>query len=489
MRQLCRVLWLVCITMLVPALVYADRVEVGKVEFARGSCAVQPAEGAPRMLGQGEPVYEGDNIQTASRSFAVLAFNDGAKVTVRPNSSFTVKTFSSETGKESARMALHIGGVHAKTGAIAAAREDAFSIETPLGEAKANNASYSVRLCEADCQSEAAQDAVASPGVVDDSPVVARAVDVRNLVVASNTSQPQEPARNLSVGSPLYAADKLTTYEESYTALVFRDGTRLTLQSNSELLLSEYSYQASGTEDKAVYDLITGGLRVLSGDIGKRKQENFKVKTGVATIGIRGTGFDLNCREACASPGANVAETLEMVLGGEGGGLYSYVWDSAITQQNQSGTHVLEQGQSNYIASLTATPVPVAQLPGFFQQNPAPRPDTYPPAVENLFQAPLADRTLDVPPGLYVHVEDGQVSMEKAAVPNLVKMTLQAGQAGYTGTGQILTTLDVSKAFQLQDPYPRPDRFDATVANVSGYSLLQTSPRLYRDTGFSCVMQ
>lgn len=469
--------------------VQAALVEVGKVDFFRGSCAAQQEGDAARMLGAGASIYEGDNIQTAERSFVVLAFNDGSKVTVRPNSSFSVKTFSMQPGQESAKMQLHIGGVHAQTGTIASTRADAFNIQTPLGDAKAQNASYSVRLCEADCQSETQNDNVAQPGVVDDSPVAARVVDVKNLVVAVNQSVPDDATRNLSVGSPIYTSDKLTSYEDSYAALVFRDGTKFTLQGNSELVVSQFDYQKAGTEDKAVYDLVTGGLRVLTGAIGKKNKENFNIKTGVATIGIRGTGFDLNCREACASAQAGVSEPRELVLGGNGSGLYSYVWDSAITQTNDTGTFTLVQGNSNYIASRSTPPVPVPQPPVFFMQNPSPRPDNYHPDMQQMFTPTQVDRTLDVPPGLYVHVDQGLVSMEKAAESDIVRVTLQAGQAGYSGTTTTVVTLDSSKSFQLQDPFPRPARFDPVVAEQGGYSLLKQNVSSYRDSGYSCVAQ
>jgi len=57
-----------------------------------------------------------------------------------------------------------------------------------------------------------------------------------------------------------------------------------------------------------VLRLLKGGVRVVTGLIGRVKHENFKFGVSGATIGIRGTGFDAWCYGACATgngdPGA-----------------------------------------------------------------------------------------------------------------------------------------------------------------------------------------
>ena len=56
---------------------------VGKVLSARGATAHVDG-GAVRFLGRGDPIYKGDVISTARRSFAVIKMVDKTNVTVRP---------------------------------------------------------------------------------------------------------------------------------------------------------------------------------------------------------------------------------------------------------------------------------------------------------------------------------------------------------------------------------------------------------------------
>jgi len=133
---------------------HAQAAVVGQVSFSRGTCAAQLQGGSARMLAKGADIFVGDNIQTAERSFVIVEFEDGAKVTVRPNSSFSVKKYNSTAGKEIAKMELHIGGVRASTGKIANKKPDNFQIDTAFGAVNAKKAEYSVRLCKEDCAEE-----------------------------------------------------------------------------------------------------------------------------------------------------------------------------------------------------------------------------------------------------------------------------------------------------------------------------------------------
>ncbi|MFM9834925.1 MAG: FecR domain-containing protein [Methylophilaceae bacterium] len=73
------------------------------------------------------------------------------------------------------------------------------------------------------------------------------------------------------------------------------DGGKVSLQPNSIFKISKYEF--SGKEDGSEYaimELIKGGLRTITGLIGHKNRERYKLKTTVATIGIRGTEFTVN---------------------------------------------------------------------------------------------------------------------------------------------------------------------------------------------------
>ena len=65
----------------------------------------------------------------------------------------------------------------------------------------------------------------------------------------------------------------------------------MTLRPNSEMYLEEYSYMRG--EDNAKFNLISGGLRIVTGVIAKSDPDRYLVQTPVALMGVRGTEFSI----------------------------------------------------------------------------------------------------------------------------------------------------------------------------------------------------
>ena len=56
--------------------------------------------------------------------------------------------------------------------------------------------------------------------------------------------------------------------------------------------LINYAFnKAKPNEGTLLFNFIRGGMRTVSGAIGKVNRSNYSVKTPVATIGIRGTSY------------------------------------------------------------------------------------------------------------------------------------------------------------------------------------------------------
>lgn len=106
----------------------------------------------------------------------------------------------------------------------------------------------------------------------------------------------------LSVKSEVAEGDVLSTEKEAYARIKFIDNAELVLRPNSQLKVTNYSYkEAAPGEDKVALDMVKGGLRAVSGLIGKRNKEAVSFNTPTATIGIRGTHFGmLFCNNDCA---------------------------------------------------------------------------------------------------------------------------------------------------------------------------------------------
>jgi hypothetical protein len=108
--------------------------------------------------------------------------------------------------------------------------------------------------------------------------------------------------RIVAVGSKLFEGDIVTTQANSTAVLTFTDTSQVALRADSKLSVKQFSYKPeSPSEDKAQFKLVKGGLRTLTGLIGKRgNPDAFSLKAEAATIGIRGTDFSVRlCKGDC----------------------------------------------------------------------------------------------------------------------------------------------------------------------------------------------
>jgi hypothetical protein len=73
------------------------------------------------------------------------------------------------------------------------------------------------------------------------------------------------------------------------------------IRPNSVLKINTFSYKENDPKgDKIALDMVKGGLRAVSGLIGKRNRESVSYSTPTATIGIRGTHLGaLFCQNDC----------------------------------------------------------------------------------------------------------------------------------------------------------------------------------------------
>ena len=429
---------------------------IAKVSFVRGSVAAILEGSKSRLLGKDDPIYQGDNIQTSARSFVILVFNDEAKITIRPNSSFSIKEYNDKKGKQVAKMELHQGGVRASSGKIAKNEPDNFQIKTSLATVNAKQADYSVRLCKNDCQEESKK--IKNTPPLKSKPVVARVAKIQGEVIAKNNNKSAKK-RRLVMGSPLYSGDYLNSQKQSYAILAFRDGGRITVQAETEYEISDYIYQQKNQENKSIHKLITGGMRVLTGHIGKVKKENYKINTPVATIGIRGTGFDLYYTSES--------------------GLYSYVWQGSIDLHNQAGNNILTLSKSSYILNKNSQMKILPKFPIRLLQDFSIRPDKVPVNQKNLFKTTILKNT---PPGLYVTVHKGYVRLGSS------KLDLGRNETGYVSPDKKMIRLELQQ-FQEQDAYPHPSKFNAREARIRNYSLLKDKYNAKTTPIYECVSE
>lgn len=97
--------------------------------------------------------------------------------------------------------------------------------------------------------------------------------------------------RSLARGDIINTGDKINT-GAGRLQLRFTDGGFVSLQPNTVFGVDQYLYANKPPEETSLFfSLLQGGMRTVTGAIGKVNKQSYKVRTPVATIGIRGTEF------------------------------------------------------------------------------------------------------------------------------------------------------------------------------------------------------
>ena len=94
-------------------------------------------------------------------------------------------------------------------------------------------------------------------------------------------------------GSEIDSGDTIVT-ERGRAQIKFTDGAFVSLQPKTSFKVEDYNFE--GKEDgseRSVFNMFRGGLRTITGIIGRRNKNAYRMNTPVATIGIRGTAYKM----------------------------------------------------------------------------------------------------------------------------------------------------------------------------------------------------
>ena len=165
----------------------------------------------------------------------------------------------------------------------------------------------------------------------------------------------------LSVKSEILEGDTLRTEVNTYARIKFTDGGEVVLRPETMFKVDAYSYKPvseAKQEDNILFSLLKGGLRSVTGMIGKRNPERFQMKTATATIGIRGTHFGaLLCNNDCVN--------IPTVSGQPpGNGLHTDTAQGTTVISNAAGSIEVPAGAFSYTPSPTAPPMLVPPSQG-----------------------------------------------------------------------------------------------------------------------------
>jgi hypothetical protein len=434
--------------------------EVGEVGFARGVLTGQIDGEPPRILGKGLPLHNGETLNTGSSGFAVIKLEDGSRMTLRPNTTFKIENIDTRQGSENALLRLFRGGFRAITGFISKRRPDSFKVNTRVATIGIRGTEFDARLCEnTECDEEnKATGKTAEP----ESRVIGRIALLRGKASALDANT---KSRALHTGSAVYEQDQLQTGIKSFAVVAFNDKSRITMSAGTAFTIEEHRYKPDvPDENNAFLRFLRGGLRFITGAIGRLNQASYRVATPTATIGIRGTGFDLVCDGECVDNAAHFNPLRDSVLSGlmdyflkpvfalDGNGMYARVWEGTIQLQLQGSKYYLENGKTAFLKNAFAKPVVVDDIPVHLRKmGGAPRPDKIE-VSDDLFGG-LESGVID--PGLYVNVRDGDVEVRGADGSIAL---LGKGEASVTGLNGATLRLNFVPPFQKFDTIPEPNQ-------------------------------
>lgn len=98
----------------------------------------------------------------------------------------------------------------------------------------------------------------------------------------------------LAFGQRVESGATIKTGSTGRVVLRFDDGQMISISESSLFVVTDYKFNAhKPAESSFLVSLLKGGMRAVTGAIGEAAKENVTIKTQVATIGIRGTDFQL----------------------------------------------------------------------------------------------------------------------------------------------------------------------------------------------------
>ncbi len=424
--------WLLA-TLLTGVVASVQAEPTGEVEFARGVGVAQAPGQAPRALGKGLALNEGDRLTTSDGSTAIVKLQDGTRMTLRPNSELVVQKYQFKEGASDNSMLLQLlrGGLRAITGLISKGSSSAAKIQTATATIGIRGTDFDARLCGPECRAESSK--------VIEKPRLNAVLASAKLVAAQGEISAIDGAgskRSVVDGGSIYAGETVVTGPASKVVLAFRDESRLTLGSNTQFRVDSFVFDNKNpNEGRFLVSLLRGSLRALTGLIGKANTRNVGFTTATATIGIRGTGLDLDCAasDACS--------------------FFTWLGTIEVTPNGSTALQTLQAGEGLFVSRDGIRPLTASTLEDLA------RPDRVQVNMPQLFSSGGVSGEDE---GLFVFVREGHIEVVTASQT----LQLGRGETGYAGKDGRTGRPESMPLFLQADTVPMPNSSNPMLLNV-----------------------
>lgn len=194
--------------------------------------------------------------------------------------------------------------------------------------------------------------------------VVAHAQPVGRVLVAAGEVTVQRAGReiNLVTGAEVFSGDTVRVGDTSNAQIVFTDTAIVALRSRSAFRIDDYAYDRNNEASlsKAVFSLLRGGLRTVTGAIGRASRDGYRMRAQSATVGIRGTHYTLVvCQQDCIDNDGTVAAD----------GTYGGVLEGRVALSNEAGEREFGIDEYFYVANANTLPQQLVGRPGFLRDR------------------------------------------------------------------------------------------------------------------------
>lgn len=276
-------------------------------------------------------------------------------------------------------------------------------------------------------------------------------------------------------GTEVRAGDTIELGAQSNAQLRLTDESIVALRPGTSFRISEYVFQGRAPEEQsALFNLLKGGMRTVTGIIGRARQDRYGVTTPTATIGIRGTHYTLvHCDNDCGGAGARSDAGGTMMAGAmlaqtDAGtpplrqsvpnGTYGSVSDGKIGVTNKTGLTEFGADQYFHVASQNDSPVRLIRPPELLREVRAtttkPKPGAQTPATGQAQQASGGSQT---PPAEDMRVSSSVSNAAPIAAALTTNVFVPTENATVQGPAAILQpTLTGTVFYRLTGPFSIP---------------------------------
>ena len=298
----------------------------------------------------------------------------------------------------------------------------------------------------------------------------------------------------LNAGSPVESGDQLHTGVDSYLQIRFTDWGVMSLRPHTDFVIDDYVYEAhAGGMERAFFSLLNGGVRSITGLIGHRNRNHYRMRSNMTSIGIRGTHYSvLICNQDCRLDDGSLGED----------GVYGGVIEGRIAVSPYGGTELeREFGAGEYfrVASANSVPERFFEPPPFFWDKREPQasaagrtfagiPWKPSPAAPSEVSGPIASEV-----GIAGSLlrTNGSLTLSPITAPVLSQVSPVLSQTGsQLGTtvgalsAPLAPTVDATLSALAPVAVPVTTMLGATVGSIAGPVVAPVAPVLGSAVGF-----